>query len=46
MIKTYDIDGAMYTSPILEKRTKKRFLSAKKKLFFGDKYGNKDKGEI
>lgn len=45
-VKTYDIDGAMYTSPILEERTKKRFLSAKKKLLFGDKYGNKDKGEI
>ena len=33
-------------SPILEERRKKRFLSAKKKLLFGDKYGNKDKGEI
>ena len=33
-------------SPILEERRKKRFLSAKKKLLFGDKYGNKGKGEI
>ncbi|MCK4734007.1 MAG: DUF104 domain-containing protein [Methanophagales archaeon] len=31
MIKTYVIDGAMYTSPILEERRKKRFLRAKRK---------------
>ena len=34
------------TDHALPKRTKKKFLSAKKKLLFGDKYGNKDKGEI
>jgi len=39
-IKTYVIDGAMYTSPILEERRKKRFLSAKKRNL-SDKYGNK-----